>query len=123
MADVEGVDDVKATIRDIYDKRRAAILGIARDYAALMIQWFRANQIAKKWWNNQTGDAMAGIVSLSGGDLTPEGDVSMHANHMMQYGIYLELSNNGKHAALRPMMIEFAGKYIAACRALMEATE
>jgi hypothetical protein len=118
---VDGVDEVKKSIVDIYDRRKAAILAMSKYYAAKMLVWFRQQQVADKWWNNQTFDAIARV--FTNGYLTDGGEsIAMGAAHGVQYGVYLELANDGKHSAIWPMMIEWSAKYLEAAKALIERT-
>jgi hypothetical protein len=98
------VDGVKRNIQEIYNRRRAAVYALCLSYAARALNKFRQDQQGERFWKNQTGQAMARVFS----NATMEDNVvSWFMAHGVQYGVYLELANDRKHEALRPIIQEF----------------
>ncbi len=108
------VTQVKKNINDIYRRRRAAVYALALDYAARAINFFRSVQPPKPnsqglFWTNRTGQAAARM--FTGAELD-ENSVSWFMAHGVQYGIYLELANDRRDAAINPTMVKFTRFFI-----------
>jgi uncharacterized protein (DUF2336 family) len=102
-------DTVIRNIASIYERRRAAVYALCLSYAARALNKFRADQpavpgTAGKYWNNQTGQAAARVFANAAME---ENVLSWFMAHAVQYGVYLELANDRKHEALRPIIQEF----------------
>jgi len=61
------------------------------------------------FWDNQTAQAAAGVFSNAFKD---ERSVGWFLAHGVFYGVYLELANDRKHEALRPIVQQYAGKFL-----------
>ena len=95
---------VAQNIKLIYDRRRGALYALCLKYAGAAINKFRADQRGGRFWNNQSGAARDLMFS----NAFVEGDViGWFMAHAVEYGPYLELANNGKYQAIRPIMNEF----------------
>ena len=116
MAAAEDAAKVAANIISIFDRRKFAVLALAKEYAALMLQWFRGQQSGNKFWNNDTTDAMR--FMMADGYFKGQNTIAMGMAHGVFYGIYLELANNRRHSALTPAMKEFAWQFLRAVQRL-----
>jgi hypothetical protein len=114
------VEKVKKRIRSIYDVRRAQIYGISLQYAAMALRDFQIQQRISphsfgNFWNNQTAQAAARVFSRAFKD---ERSVGWFLAHGVFYGVYLELANDRKHEALRPIVQQYAEKFLKDIRKL-----
>lgn len=100
---------VALNIKSIYDRRCAALYALALKYAGLAINYFRAQQNNETYWKNQTSDAKNRMFTNA---FIEDNVIGWFMAHGVEYGPYLELSNNGAHEAIRPIIIEFAAKFI-----------
>ena len=116
----DGIENVKKNIRDIYELRRAAVYALCLEYAARALEWFHDVQPPipdsfGAFWHNQTGQASARMIA----DGFIEGDIlGWFMAHTVEYGPYLELSNDRRHESIRPVINHFAGYFFADLRKL-----
>lgn len=106
----EDADRVVRNINEgLFVRRRAALYALSLNYAALAIQYFRSQQDRGRFWSNQTFQAKDRMFT----DAFEEGDtvVGWFMAHGVSYGPYLELANDGVHAAIRPTIKRFAGRF------------
>lgn len=102
-------DVVAKNIGLIYERRRAALYALCLKYAGAAINKFRADQRSGRFWNNRSGTARDTMFT----DAFIEGDViGWFMAHMVEYGPYLELANNGRHQAIRPIIAEFLKPFL-----------
>lgn len=95
-------------IKSIYERRIAALYALSLNYAAISLNYFRQAQSNNKFWNNQTYDAMNRVFT----DAQIQGStISWGMAHGVAYGIALELANNGRHAAITPVIRRFAPRF------------
>jgi len=106
---IEGLAEVKANIRSIYTRREVMSIALCRFYAAKVLQKFREDQIADKFWNNQTNTAYNAVFS---GDINETDAFGFFIAHAVEYGIYLELANDRQNEALRPTVEYFRNDFI-----------
>jgi hypothetical protein len=106
MADKVVVRDfgrIQARIRDIYGAKAVAAQAICRKYATDTVKNVRVKQGLKQgegyYWTNRLSDAIKGIEGFVDSDSDWVGWGLMHT---MEYGRWLELANNRKHAVLEP---------------------
>jgi hypothetical protein len=79
----------------------------------MALQWFRAQQSGNAFWQNETYDAMNRMFS---GVFKKENMIGWFMAHEMDYGVYLELANDGVHAAIRPTINNFFWKFYKKAR-------
>lgn len=104
-----GAELVKNNIKKIYEKRKAAIYALCLYYAGLAINYFRRQQSNGAYWSNQTSQAKDLMFS----DAFIEGNIiGWFMAHGVEYGPYLELANDGKNQAIKPIMQRFAGRFL-----------
>jgi hypothetical protein len=108
---------VNTNIRGVLGRRRIALIALCMQYSAKALQLFRVKQRGRTFWNNQTYTALNTVFS---NPLITEDVVGFYLSHLQEYGIYLELANDRKHEALRPIVAELEGEFLEKVRRLME---
>ena len=108
------VTQVKQNIKGIYERRKAAIYALALDYAALAINYFQLVQPPVPgsnglFWTNRTGQAAARMFTNA--EMTANA-ISWFMAHGVQYGVYLELANDRRYAAINPIIQRYASRFI-----------
>lgn len=108
MSDTMHADIVRAQkgILAIYARRKVIVQQLCSYYASKALEAFRRQQTSKQlsgtFWTNQTVTARNTVFS---GVEAYKQFYGFFLAHKMQYGIYLELANNAKHEALRPIVL------------------
>jgi hypothetical protein len=114
------VTDISRNLGVIYARKRVAVLALCLMYAGKILAEFRAQQMtgpgggswidryngrgAGRYWNNQTETAAKTVFS----DAFIDGDdIGFFIAHLVEYGVYLELANDRRHEALRPLIEKF----------------
>jgi hypothetical protein len=112
--------EVSKNLDAIFARKRAAVLALCLYYAGLILAEFRAQQMVGpgggswidryngrgvgRYWNNQTETAAREVFA----DAFIDGDdLGFFIAHMVDYGVYLELANDRRHEALRPLIEKF----------------
>lgn len=120
----DGVDKVTQNIKAIYERRRAAVYALCLEYAARALEWFHDIQPPIQdsfgaFWRNQTAQASNRMIT----DAFIQGDIiGWFMAHTVEYGPYLELSNNRQNEAIRPVVNHFAGFFFEDIRKLYGET-
>lgn len=100
-----GIDSVLARTSKIFERRRASLYALSLEYAGRALNEFRRKQARNVFWVNRTGTARDLVFS----DAYLQGtEVGWFIAHGVEYGVYLELANDGKYQALRPIINQFA---------------
>lgn len=92
----------------------AQLEALNRYYAIQALNYFRAEQPPAinrqgRFWFNRTGQAALRVFT---GPIR-EGDIlGWFIAHGVFYGLYLEKANDGRNAALLPIIKRFAGRYL-----------
>jgi hypothetical protein len=114
------VTEVSRNLDAIYARKRAALFALCIDYAARILQEFREQQVVGpgggswidryngqgvgRYWNNQTETAAREVFA----DAFIDGDdLGFFIAHMVEYGVYLEMANDRRHEALRPLIEKY----------------
>lgn len=111
------IAEIEKNILGVFDRRRVALIALCFRYAGVALREFRARQSAREFWNNQTGTAYAQVFAR---EIVAKDFVGFFLSHAVEYGIYLELANNRKHEALRPIIFGLEKDFIEDVRKLME---
>lgn len=82
-------------------QRRVAIVALAQDWAGTLEAQMKSEQAQAKYWKNRTHAALGG---LRGEVIVGRTQVTIALAHSVDYGVYLELANDGKHAILKPTL-------------------
>lgn len=107
---------INTNIRGVFGRRRTALLALCIQYSAKALQLFRVRQRGRAFWNNQTYTAMNTVFS---NPYITTDVVGFFISHLVEYGVYLELANNRKHAALWPIIQELEEEFIEKVRRKM----
>jgi hypothetical protein len=107
------MSDVIRNIANIINVRMFQIDALNRYYASLILNEFRKQQppgilTSGEYWKNQTSQAAVRVFSDAFKESTKSGFFIAHG---VEYGVYLELANNRRHAALFPLVKKYAGRY------------
>lgn len=92
-----GEREVVRNLRDWADRRRAAIVALAQNWAETIEG--RAKENAP--WRDRTGQARAG---LRGETVAGRNEVKIALAHSVDYGVFLELARDGRYAILKPTL-------------------
>jgi hypothetical protein len=110
---VKGIPQVINNIKAAFDRKKVATYALCLEYAAQALDWFWSIQPPKpgSWgafWNNVTGQASMRMHSDA--QITTN-YISWMMAHGVQYGVYLELANDGKHESIRPIIKHFLPQF------------
>lgn len=110
MSDTTHADivNLKHSIDNIYNLKKAAIYALCKYYAGLSLQRFRQKQASNKFWHNRTNTAYNTVFSDA--ELTKE-FCGFFLAQSVEYGIYLELANNRIHESLAPTVMSFYSRF------------
>jgi len=111
------VYEINHNIEIAYQKRRIAVYALCLNYAARALRYFRQEQRQEWYWDNQTNIAMNTVFSKA---FKEDDTLGFFLAHTQQYGIKLELGNNRRHAALRPIINKYLPKFQADLAKLYE---
>ena len=100
---------IRANIDALYDRTKAAVYALCKQYAGLALQRFRQKQARDAYWNNQTNTAYNTVFSDA--ELTRE-YCEFFLAQSVEYGVYLELANDRKHEAIRPTVMAFYSRFM-----------
>ena len=107
---VSGVSELKRNIANIYQRKRTATIALCHEYAEIALKKFKEEQKNNKYWNNQTYTAANTVFSNVDVD-DSEKYIGFFLAHYVEYGVYLEQANDGKHAALRPVLMSIIKQF------------
>lgn len=125
--------EISRNLGAIYARKRAAVLALCLEYAALILKEFRVQQLvgpgggswidryngrgAGRYWNNQTESAARLVFSDA---FIDDDDLGFFIAHMVEYGVYLEIANDRRHEALRPLIEKFYPLFLRDVRAIYD---
>jgi len=97
-----GIEIVNQNIRDIFKRREATLYALCLFYAAKCVEDFNKLPFtSENPWNNQTYQAKDRVF----GDAFRETEVvGFFMAHGVEYGPYLEFKDDGKNAAIWPVV-------------------
>lgn len=105
-------------ISNIYERRAAAVYALSLEYAAIALRYFRNVQSGNGFWINRTSEALNRMFSDA---FREKNEIGWFMAHGVDYGVNLELANDRKHEAIRPIIQRFSGRYINAVKRLYVA--
>ena len=103
------IKKVSQNIIKIYARKEAAAFALASSFAIKSLNLFRQNQSGGKYWENKTQQAFNRVFANAFKD---SAGLGFFIAHGVDYGVYLELANDRKHAALEPITSEMAVRFI-----------
>jgi len=111
---MSGLNEVLANLAKWAIEKRTGVEAVSRVTAANMQNFARINRP----WEDQTGDARAG---LNAGSFWEGMDIlKVYIAHSREYGIWLELANDGRYEILSPTIKEFQDKWYQGIKRIME---
>jgi arginase family enzyme len=90
-----GGDEVQKNLTDWAQRRRAAVIALAQNWAAQLEG--QAKDAAP--WKDRTSNARNGLLGKA---IVHPSKVVITLGHSIEYGIFLELARQGKYAILKP---------------------
>ena len=93
----EGADKVKKNLEAWADRQRASVVMLANNWAGQLEGRAKANAP----WQDMTANARNGLF---GSTEVRGNEVFIRIGHSMEYGIFLELARDGRHAILKPTL-------------------
>jgi hypothetical protein len=108
--------EVSKNLDAIFANKRKSVMALCLAFAGQILAEFRVRQplgqgVVGQYWTNRLNIAAPAVFS----DAFIDGDdLGFFIAHMEDYGVYLELANDRKHEALRPLIEEFYPKFKAA---------
>ena len=107
-------------LKEIYQKKRAALYSLCLAFAGAALSEFRSRQpggsgVTGEFWTNQTSVAADSVFSDA---FVDKDDVGWFLAHGVEYGVYLELANDRQHEALRPIVEAMFPKFMDAVRSV-----
>ncbi len=113
---------VKAAVNVIYEARKAQVLALAHIYAKKCLEEFLREQqtgagVIGKYWYNRTANASDTMFSDA---YSEDNVVAWFMSHYMFYGVYLEICNDRKYEAIRPLVEKWGTEFILAVKGLYE---
>jgi len=112
----EGISKVIANVQGIFQRRRESLYALSLYYAALALNDFRAKQSQDTYWTNRTFTAKDSVFSEA---FVSDVEVGWFIAHGVEYGVYLELANDGKYQALKPTLNKFAKMFFTDARRIV----
>jgi hypothetical protein len=121
MSALQDATRVAATIANLIGKRKRTAVALAETYRGAMQDEFLSNQPAQqgavgKYWTNRTSDARNRVFSEV---IDVANAVGFFMAHGIDYGVYLELSNDRRNEALRPLIEKYGRAYIEQVRKIL----
>jgi hypothetical protein len=107
-----GADQVNRNLMALADRQKAALLALSEQYAARMEAYAKAN----KRWQDRTGNARQGLFGYS---IMRDQSLITRVAHTVDYGVYLELANQGRFAILLPTVRRFVADYLEDAKRVM----
>ncbi len=93
---------------------RSSIFLLAQQFAAEIESWMKANAS----WDDRTGNARQTLQAEAEQELT---EIAIRIFHGVDYGVYLELSNQGQYAILGPALDYWSVRFWGAVKRMVEA--
>jgi hypothetical protein len=90
-----GSEKVNKNIDGHIDRLIAASLALGQDLAGMLEKEMKQDAP----WQDRTGNARKG---LKGSSAIDDDNITITVSHSVDYGVYLELANDGKYAILKP---------------------
>lgn len=100
--------------QELLVRRVATLEALNRYYAVEVINYFLSKQPPKintpgDYWHNRLAVAATKVFARA---FNEGKDFGWFIAHGVDYGVFLELANNRKHAALWPVVQKFARQYL-----------
>lgn len=107
--------EIEHNVSRAFDRKKAAVYALSQAYAAKALAYFQEQQAGEKYWVNETNQAKDRMFAK--GYLEKE-LVGWFMAHGVEYGPWLELSNNRQNEAIRPVIEVFKDAFYADVKAV-----
>lgn len=104
----DSVAAVKSNVQKIYNRKYNAALALCYEYSGMVLNSFLQQQSRNKYWTNRTYVALDTVFSRV---IVEKDVIGFFLAHSVEYGVYLELANDRKYAALAPVMMKFLDRF------------
>lgn len=112
---MNGLDEAIRKLKEFTPKLKLALAADAQNIAAHMEAWAKAN----KPWTPNTNHAVDFLKATVKWKNTNELMIAL--SHGVDYGVYLELCNEGKYAILEKAIAEFAPQFMEGWEKVIKA--
>lgn len=111
-------------LRGYYVRKLAALQALAKTLAEEMLADFQtrqgfAQETRGEFWHNRFSEAVRKVYAE---DFTTESKLGFFIAHGVYYGVYLELANDRKYEALRPMIEEWGNRFLDGAGSILGGT-
>lgn len=103
---IQGIDEVIKNLKNFVPRLKAALALDSQNIATNMEAWAKTNSP----WTDRTAHARNFIKQTV--KWTNADTLMISLSHNVDYGIYLELCNEGKYAILEKAISEFAPQFV-----------
>ncbi len=100
-----GSAEVNRNLRLAIERRKAALYALSQRYAAQM----EAHAKINAGWQDRTSMARRGLFGYS---MQRDQSLITRIAHTMDYGVYLELANQGRYAILMPTVRRYVADFL-----------
>lgn len=97
-------------------RKMAATRALADNFAQAAVNDFFDRQLGDEFWENRTGQALSRVFAFG---FKRQGGVGFRMAHGVDYGVYLELANDRRHEAIRPVTFEWGKRFLENARKLL----
>ncbi|NHL37861.1 hypothetical protein FDE95_14885 [Clostridium botulinum] len=113
--EMHGLDEVMEKLKEFTPKLKAALALDAQNIAMNMEKWAKENVV----WTDRTAHARLFLTATV--RWTNTNTLMVALSHQVDYGVYLELCNEGKYAILERAIQEFAPKFIDGWKKIVDS--
>ncbi|NFQ84180.1 hypothetical protein FDG04_02380 [Clostridium sporogenes] len=113
--EMSGLDEAMGKLKEFTPKLKAALALDAQNIAMQMEKWAKENVV----WKDRTAHARLFLTSTV--KWTNTNTLMVALSHQVDYGVYLELCNEGKYAILERAIQEFAPKFIDGWKKIVDS--
>ena len=100
-----GSAEVNRNMRMAAERQKAALYALSQRYAAQM----EAHAKVNARWQDRTSLARKGLFGYS---MSRDQSLITRIAHTMDYGVYLELANQGRYAILMPTVRRYVAEFL-----------
>ncbi|NFD94661.1 hypothetical protein [Clostridium sporogenes] len=113
--EMQGLDEAMKKLKEFTPKLKAALALDAQNIAMNMEKWAKENVI----WTDRTAHARLFLTSTV--KWTNTNTLMVALSHQVDYGVYLELCNEGKYAILERAIQEFTPQFMEGWKKIVQS--
>ncbi|KEH91681.1 hypothetical protein Z962_p0058 (plasmid) [Clostridium botulinum C/D str. BKT12695] len=114
--DMQGMDNTLRNLREFTPRLKAALALDAQNIATEMEEWTKTNAS----WTDRTSNARQFLKATVSWKNSNELIVTL--SHHVDYGVYLELCNEGRYAILEQAIQQFAPQFQEGWRRIIQSS-